>query len=255
MVLKYDPKKTYLPTAEELPDSDETPVDNELQNIIPNLLLAALQLAWGNRIDWFFAVDMGLYYDPKPEVIVPDGFLSLGVDRLNDGKSRLSYVLWEENYVMPIFALEVVSKTYGGEYERKKDLYADLGILYYAVFHLNQKKHRDRDPLEVYKLRRGQYIKLESENPESAIWMPEIGLGIGRAPGVHYGFQRDWLYWYDADNYRLPTPEEAAQQEAARAEQAAARAQQAEIAAAEATKKADKLAAKLKALGIDPDDP
>jgi hypothetical protein len=29
-----------LPTSDELPDSDDTPVDNEIQNLIPNLLLA-----------------------------------------------------------------------------------------------------------------------------------------------------------------------------------------------------------------------
>ncbi len=30
----------YLPSAEDLPDSDETPVDNELQELIPLLLKA-----------------------------------------------------------------------------------------------------------------------------------------------------------------------------------------------------------------------
>jgi Uma2 family endonuclease len=51
-----------LPTAEDLPDSDETPVDNELQNDIPNLLLQMLRSLWANRNDWFFGVDMGIYY-------------------------------------------------------------------------------------------------------------------------------------------------------------------------------------------------
>jgi len=35
-----DLKDRKLPTAEELPCSDETPVDNQLQNDIPNLLLS-----------------------------------------------------------------------------------------------------------------------------------------------------------------------------------------------------------------------
>lgn len=56
-----------LPSSAELPDSDDTPVDNELQNLIPNLLDAILVLAWGDgqspvgnhRTDWFFGVDMG----------------------------------------------------------------------------------------------------------------------------------------------------------------------------------------------------
>ncbi|WP_414753412.1 hypothetical protein [Anabaena sp. CCY 9910] len=49
----------YLPSADELPDSDETPVDNELQKLIPGLLKAILLLLWAERMDWFFGV---LYY-------------------------------------------------------------------------------------------------------------------------------------------------------------------------------------------------
>jgi hypothetical protein len=35
-----------LPSSAELPDSDDTPVDNEQQILIPNLLLAILALIW-----------------------------------------------------------------------------------------------------------------------------------------------------------------------------------------------------------------
>ena len=132
MVLKYDAKQS-LPTAYDLPDSDDTPVDNELQNLIPNLLASILAMAWSDRMDWFFGVDMGVYYDPGTPAIVPDGFLSIGVDRLTGEDGRLSYVFWEEDDIPPILALEVVSKTYGGEYEKKKEIYAKIGVLYYAV--------------------------------------------------------------------------------------------------------------------------
>ncbi|MEO0844355.1 MAG: Uma2 family endonuclease, partial [Cyanobacteria bacterium J06643_5] len=91
----------YLPSAEELPDSDETPVDNELQELIPGLLKAILLILWGERMDWFFGVDMGVYYHPDKLPIVPDGFLSLGVERFYDEELRPSYVLWDEN-VIPI---------------------------------------------------------------------------------------------------------------------------------------------------------
>jgi hypothetical protein len=37
-----------LPTSEELPCSDDTPVDNEYQNTIPNWLLAVLEQIWGH---------------------------------------------------------------------------------------------------------------------------------------------------------------------------------------------------------------
>jgi len=52
-----------LPTEADLPDSDETPVDNQLQNDIPNLLLNILLWLWGDRTDWFWGVDMGVYYE------------------------------------------------------------------------------------------------------------------------------------------------------------------------------------------------
>lgn len=49
-MLNYDPL-ACLPSAEELPDSDDTPVDNGLQNLIPNLLEGVLALIWKNRTD------------------------------------------------------------------------------------------------------------------------------------------------------------------------------------------------------------
>lgn len=241
MVLKYDLKQC-LPSSAELPDADDTPVDNELQNLIPNLLEAILAIAWPNRLDWFFGVDMAVYFEPEQPPIVPDGFLSLGVERFVDEAGRLSYVFWEEDYTAPVLALEVVSKTYGGEYERKKDSYAALGIRYYAIYVPNRRMHRRRQPLEIYQLDEGAYQLLEG-NP---VWLPEIGLGLGRDRGTYLGRDREWLYWYDASGNRLPTPEEKAQQAEQQARQAEQQAQQAE-------QRTEKLAAKLRELGIDPD--
>ena len=55
----------YLPTADELPCSDDTPVDNELQKLIPSLLKSILQMLWEERMDWFFGIDMAIYSDPE----------------------------------------------------------------------------------------------------------------------------------------------------------------------------------------------
>ena len=104
-----------LPTSEDLPCSDETPVDNEYQNTIPNWLLATLQQIWGDmgnaqvnqRQDWYFGVDMGIYdregQRKRTPTVIPDGFLSIGVQRhKREGKGRLSYVLQEENAVVGV---------------------------------------------------------------------------------------------------------------------------------------------------------
>lgn len=40
-----------LPGSEELPDSDDTPVDSEGQNDIPNGLRSALAQLWSDRQD------------------------------------------------------------------------------------------------------------------------------------------------------------------------------------------------------------
>lgn len=98
-MLNYNPLHC-LPSAEDLPDSDDEPVDNQLQHLIPGLLEAILAWLWTNWMDWFFGVDMGIYYDPELPPIVPDGFLSLGVERVFDENLRLSYVLWEEKLIL-----------------------------------------------------------------------------------------------------------------------------------------------------------
>jgi len=230
-MLNYD-LSSYLPSAEELPDSDETPVDNELQELIPGLLKSILLIIWAERMDWFFGIDMGVYYDPKESPIVPDAFLSLGVERFYDEELRPSYVLWDEN-VVPIFALEIVSPTYRQEYSDKLAIYEKIGVLYYVIY---SSRRRRKPRLEVYKLVNGKYV-LSSQYP---VWMPEINLGIGCERGNYSGVTREWLYWYDAEGKRYLTPEERVKQEVQRAEAEAQRAQ--------------KLAQKLRELGIDPED-
>jgi Uma2 family endonuclease len=199
MLLQYNPRHC-LPSAEDLLDSDETPVDNELQDLIPHLLKAILALIWSERRDWFFGVDMGIYYAPDEPAIVPDGFLSMGVPRIIDSDLRPSYVLWEE-HKPPILVLEVVSQTRRGEYTTKKDFYATIGILYYVIYN----PFRKRKPvLEVYRLNNGEYELLEGK----PIWLSEVGLGIGRETGIYQGIEREWLYWYDEQGKRYLTPEE-----------------------------------------------
>jgi Uma2 family endonuclease len=205
MLLQYNPQ-SCLPSAEDLPDSDDTPVDNQLQILIPQILQVILSLLWADRMDWYFGINMGIYYNPDEPTtaIVPDGFLSIGVPRITRENLRLSYVLWEEKK-LPILVLEIVSQTRRGEYTQKKKDYAKMGVLYYVIYNpLRKRKPR----LEVYELREGKYQLLEGE----PIWLSEIGLGIGKEVGIYQGIEREWLYWYDAEGNRYLTPEERARQ-------------------------------------------
>jgi Uma2 family endonuclease len=256
-MLDYDPLR--LPSSTELPDSADIPVDNEFQNLIPNLLLMLLTQVWHDRDDWYFGVDMGIYHTTgrNPRIpLIPDGFLSIGVQRYKGDRGRLSYVLWEENYVTPILILEAVSQTYSGEYGIKKTKYARLGALYYVIYNPDYSKRDKHDPLEVYRLEAGSYIRQWGD----PVWLPELQLGIGRGHGIYAGWEREWLYWFDQNGDRFFTAEELvtqertrAEQERIRAEQERTRAEQERTRAEQERTRAERLAERLRQLNIDPD--
>ncbi len=234
--------RQYLPTSDELPDSDDTPVDNEDQNFVPNLLLFLLEYIWKTRDDWYFGVDMGIYHTTgvSPRVpVIPDGFLSLGVERRKNGGSRSSYVMWEEEFISPILTLEVVSHTYGDEYGKKLEIYRKLGIKYYVIYNPQFWRRDGHLPFEVYKLVDGDY-QLQIGEP---LWMPEISLGIGRCVLPSDRFGREVLSWFDQKGDRYLTPEEQAEIERQMANIERQRAD-------EAQKQVELLMAKLRSLGI-----
>jgi Uma2 family endonuclease len=250
-----------LPTAEELPDSDDKPVESELQELVSGLLKAILLDIWRDRTHWIFGLDLGFYYDPDQPAIAPDGFLSLGVEEIDDECLRSSYVLWDEK-VIPLFALEIISRTPGKEHTKKFKIYQSTGILYYLVYAPLRKR---KAKFQLYKLIEGEYV-LQSDGRDP-YWMPEIGLAIGMEKQRHRGRQREWLFWYDENQVRYPTPIERAEAEANLAKAASERAdiearranaesERADIATAAQVateQKNNALRQRLRELGIDPD--
>jgi hypothetical protein len=80
-----------------------------------------------------------------------------------------------------------------------------------------------------------------------------LQLGLGVWSGSYNGFASAWLRWYDAAENWLPTAAERAEAADQRAAQEAQQAEQATQRAAQETQRAEQLAARLRALGIDPD--
>ena len=238
----------YLPTEEDLPDTDNIPVDNELQVFIPSLLRAILSLLWADRFDWFFGVNMGVYYELEKPAIGPDGFLSLGVQRHKGERGRLSYVLWQEN-VIPQLVMEFVSKSPGDEYNDKMTRYAAMGALYYVIYNPNHWQQDRHDKFEVYRLVNGAYVQ-QLGNP---VWLPEINLGIGYEQGTFEGWTREWLYWYDSQSHRLLAPENIIEQERQRTQQERLRAEEQQRTNRAAQELAD-LITKLQERGINLND-
>jgi Uma2 family endonuclease len=227
-----------LPTSEELPCSDDTPVDNEDQNLLPNVLLFLLSTIWADRLDWYFGADMAIYHTTgaNPRVpVVSDGFLSLGVERKKGGKSRRSYVVWEEQGIVPVLMLEMVSHTPGGEYDDKQQIYARLGVLYYVIYNPEFWRRDGHQPFEVYKLVNGTY-ELQIGEP---YWMPEVGLGIGRCSVKFGNLMQEQLAWFDERGDRYLTADEQVTQERREKEQE--------------RRKNKRLEDYLRSLGVNPD--
>lgn len=265
-MVQYNPLSAVpspLPTAEELPETDHQPVDNELQVLLPTLLRGILSLLWSDRGDWFFGINIGLYYEPRQAAIGPDALLSLGVERYKSDRGRLSYVLWEEGNIVPGLVLEIVSKAPGGEYDTKFSTYLKMGVLYYVIYNPDYAERDRHASFEVYKQIAGEYV-LQAGQP---VWMPEIGLGIGVQRGTHDGLTRDWLYWYNEQGDRYPAPDDAIAQERRRTQQAQYQAEQAQQQAERAEQHLqqerllreqeqrlrEELLRKLREQGIDPD--
>ncbi len=239
------PLKVILPSTEELPCSDDIPVDNEDQNLLPNLLLFALTLLWAERMDWYFGVDMAVYHTTgvNPRVpVVPDAFLSLGVERRKGSKSRRSYATWEENNRVPILVLEMVSHQSNNEYDDKLELYARLGVLYYVIYNPEFWQRDRHQPFEVYRLE-GQTYRLQIGEP---YWMPEVGLGIGRGRQEIGGIEQEVLLWYDAQGNAYPMIE-------AELRELQSQLQEARQQAEQERQRAERLAEYVRSLGVDPE--
>jgi Putative restriction endonuclease len=236
-----------LPTADDLPCSDDKPVDNELQELIPSFLKAILLDLWGrDRNDWLFSIDMGFYYDPAKPAIAPDGMLCLGIQPPATENLRSSYVLWQEK-VIPLFALEIVSKTPGKERTKKKDIFESVGVLYYLVYAPLLKR---KAKFHLYKLIEGTYV-LQSAGHEP-YWMPEVGLAIGAERQFQGIQEREWLFWYDENNVRYLTPIERAERERTTRIEAEQQADLERVARMAIEQQNAALRQRLSELGIDP---
>jgi hypothetical protein len=113
--------------------------------------------------------------------------------------------------------------------------------------------------LRVFQLIATKYQAVELSEPK--FWFPELKLGLGVWQGEYQGTEGLWLRWYDADGNWAATSEERAEQETQRAEMECLRAEQETQRAEQETQRADKerlraerLAEKLRSLGVNLDD-
>ncbi|AFY30949.1 Uma2 family endonuclease [Calothrix sp. PCC 7507] len=241
---------------------DDTPVDNFQSAQQQRLLVESLYSSRALPLPFVADANVGLFYKLKGDPIVPDVMLSLGVQRPEDFSQRQnrSYFVWEFGKV-PEVCIEIVSNSEGdeltlsqksrqkGKITAKKEIYAQIGVHYYAVFDpLKQIQGQDAMNgalLRVWTISPLGYTELTSASDIVAvgqsIWLEGVGLGLTLWEGqFEEEVTRLWLRWCDRHGQVILTGAEG--QEIERQGREIER------------QRADRLAERLRAMGIDPDE-
>ena len=239
------PPKEVLPTMYNLPSEDpkEPGLPDQFHIWQPRLLGDTFQPPNYETDEVFIASDLNLYYDARNHLWYkrPDWFAVLGASRLYQQRElRLSYVVWQEG-INPTVVVELLSP--GTEKEDLGQTLREvnqpptkwevseriLRIPYYIIF------DRYTDNLQVFQNIAGRYQELTLT--ESPLWLPSLELGIGLWQGTYQGIERLWLRWYDDQGNLIPTPTEQVEQQLE-----------------QQRTKAERLAAKLRELGVNPEE-
>jgi len=218
-----------VPDVSQLITEDDTPVDNAFSEKQMRLLTEPLYGSWegppGGR-PFMVAANVGVFPTATNTPLVPDVFLSLDTawkHPLSEKRNR-SYFIWEHGKP-PDVVIEVVSNKEGGELDRKVRAYERMRVANYVVF----------DPHELLggvRLTRFELLQSSLVQQEGDLWVPAAGLGLTLWKGTYENETATWLRWCREDRSVVPTGAE--------------RADAAEL-------RAERLAAKLRALGVDPD--
>jgi Putative restriction endonuclease len=239
---------------------DDTPVDNLAQPLIAAALSESLELTGRLPASGLVASNFGLCVRVGNELTLkaPDWLYIEQV--IEPGLARKSYTPHLEGDV-PDIVMEFLSETEGGEYSIRQTTPIGKWRFYEKI--LKVPNYIIFEPefglLEVYRLREDNYV-LELPDVAGRHWFAELGLFLGAWRGPKSGRNGYWLRWWDAQGQLLPWGVEQLQQaqqinqERQRADAAQLKADEAQLKADEAQLKADRLAAILRAQGINPDE-
>ena len=260
------PESWMLPDHTQLPETDGSIVTNFDEPPQRQILTDSIT-PWLGRLhqDGQYAIgqDNGIYWrltnPPLDGCKAPDWFYVPDVPPLLDGKMRRSYVLWQE-FETPAVILEFAS----GDGSEERDRTQQKGKFwvyerairapYYGIFSLEDSS------LEVFHLVGNRYQRM-TPNASGRYLIEPLGLELGTWDGAYCGRPtRTWLRWFEPNGAILPHGHEArdaAELLAALAKEGETAAkQQALLAQQQATVAVERtaaLAAKLRELGVDPD--
>ena len=222
--------ETSLPDHTQLPDSNGTFVKNWQEHpqsiLLTDSIKPVLQKLYPDS-QYFIGQDLGIYWritePPEKGAEAPDWFYVPSVPPTLNGKTRRSYVLWQE-FIAPSIVLEFVSGN--GAEERDKTHWKGKFWIYeqvirtpfYGIYEVNKAS------IEVYELIGGQY-QLLAANERGHYPITSMGVELGLWQSEYLAMDLPWLRWWDLQGNLLLTGEE----------------------------RANRLTAQLRALGVEPE--
>ena len=248
---------------------DEEVLESNRHRVNMNALIRSLQQAFVDRNDFFVGGNMFIYYSSAQarnrDYKGPDFFVTLNID---GSYPRQGWVVWEEAGRYPDVIVELMSpSTKANDLGKKKEIYERTfhtpDYFVYDPF--------DSHSLQGWHLNGNQRYQELVPNEQGRLWCESLGFWLGTWEGTIDRETTTWLRFFDPQGNLVLLPEEAAQQQAEIAQQQAEIAQQqaeiaqqqaetaqqqAEIAQQQAEaerQKSDRLAAKLREMGLDPD--
>jgi Uma2 family endonuclease len=238
----------HLPKVDDLVTEDDTPVDNLFSAKQQRLLVESLYTSWTGPEDerpFLADANVGVFSAVSEPPLVPDVFLSLDVQAPEDvwAKTGRSYFIWEYSKP-PDVVIEIVSNQRGQEAARKLRRYEQMGVPYYVIF--DPAEQLRAGLLRVYHYNGQAYFQVDEG------WLPIVRLGVRLWQGVYEGLVATWLRWYDQDGNLLRTGAERVEHERQRAEHERQRAEHEHQRAEHEHQRAERLAAQLRARGIEP---
>jgi Uma2 family endonuclease len=211
-------KHPVPPNADELPYSDDMPMESERHVAQMYLLGLPLKHHWRDRPDTYVGMNMFVYFSAEQrfnqDFRGPDVFVAVDV---RPGE-RLRWVVWEE-LKGPDVVIELLSdSTRVIDMTEKKQVYQD---------YLRVPEYFWYDPfsgeLAGWALRDGRYEEIPPDD-EGRLPSRVTGLALVRWHGTYAGVETLWLRWATTDGALLPFPDERALQAEQRAEAAEQRA-------------------------------
>jgi len=234
---------------------DGEPLETNRHRIAMNVLIDSVLNALQERRDFFAGGNMFVYYSRSQamnrDFRGPDFFAVMDVD---GSRERKGWVTWEEEGRYPDVIVELMSpSTAKVDQTIKKALYErTFRTAEYYVY----------DPfapqsLQGWHLDAKQRYQPIVANERGWLWCETLGLWLGTWQGT---IRREpatgtchWLRFYDRHNNLVLLQEEVAALERQRADQAQQRADQESQLAQAAQSRAERLAARLRELGENPD--